>query len=692
MSLKLTSKSKLPMIFQAESNECGLASLAMISSFHGKQLDLRSIRTEYPLAATGASVKHLLEAAQTLDLMGRALKLELSDISNLTLPAVLHWDLDHFVVLKKIAKSHIVIHDPAIGIRKYQKSELINHFTGIAIEFSPAQSFKQESLISNYSLKDLFSVTSSFKRAVIQVFFLSLLIQILSLLTPLYLQLVIDQGLNKGNTDLIVMLAVLFVFITLAKTAVTYCRGLFLMQFSNQVGFQLVSNVFRHLLRLPIAYFEKREMGDIVSRFSSIESIKQLITQEMITVLVDGLFSLITVALLFLYDPVLAFIAIGFVVLVAILRVVTLVEEKNRRQETLVTNAKQQSRFMENVCSMAVTKLNGIEHDRENDWCDKYANYLNSGYKLGYYQLGISTTQGLLFGLDHITTILFGAMLVNTGQLTIGQLMSFIFLKQHFSSSVTAMLPKIAEIRLMKLELERVADITLEKTEELEVAGNSLLPAPKVVGDIEGENLSFSYGENIEPVLSEFSFKIEQGSVVGITGHSGSGKSSLIKLLLGLEKPNSGKLKIGGKDLLTFNPVQIREQIGAVLHNDVLLAGDLAYNINLGKEPFNEERLLNVCSLVGLVDIVSFLPMGFQTQVGEMGNVFSAGQTQRILIARALYKHPTILVLDEALSNLGSEASLELLSAITKLDITVILVTHNPVHREFVECEINIAA
>lgn len=677
MSLLFSSKHKLAMIFQAETNECGLACLAMISSFHGQLLDIRSIRNRYQSAATGASVKHLLDAASKLDLSARPLKLELCDLNNLNLPAILHWDLDHFVVLKKISNKSVVIHDPAIGIRKYGKNELVHHFTGVAVEFYPTHSFQEASLETRFSLKQLFRKTASFKRAAVQLFFLSLFIQVLSLLTPLYLQLIIDQGLNKGDMDIVILLAVLFVFITFAKTLVSYSRGLFLMQFSNQMGFQLVGSVFKHLLRLPISFFEKREMGDIVSRFSSVEAIKQLVTQEMITILVDGIFSIVTVALLFLYDALLAMVAILFVGLVALLRVLTLAEEKNRRQEAIISNAKQQSRFMENIRSMTVTKLNGIEHDREIDWCDKYANYLNSGYKLGTYQLGVSTTQGLLFGLDHIFTIFLGSMLVNTGQLSLGQLMSFIFLKQHFSNSITAMIPKLAEIKLMKLELERIADITLEQPEEIDIGTNSLLPAPQLTGDIEGENLSFSYGENTEPVFSNLNFHIRAGSTVAIVGYSGSGKSSLIKLLLGLEKASSGIIRVNGKNIFSINPLHLREQIGAVLHNDVLLAGDLAYNINLGKEVYNQERLTNVCKFVGLVDLITSLPMGWQTQVGEMGSVFSAGQTQRILIARALYKLPKILVLDEALSNLGDEASLSLLNSIKNLGITIILVTHN---------------
>ena len=669
-------RNSLPMMFQSEVAECGLACLAMVASYYGRSSDLRSLRERLFLPAGGASVEQLLQAGQRLDLQGRPLKLGLGDIGRLTLPAVLHWDTDHFVVLRRVTRRSIVIHDPAVGIRKYSLAELDCHFTGIAIEFSPTVSFTKESTTKEYSVRELFRVTPSFRSAIYQVLVLSLLLQVLSLIFPLYLQLVIDQGLSKGDRDIILLVALLFSLVILAKTGVSYFRGVVLLQFSSQLGFQLVSNTFAHLLRLPLSYFERREMGDIVSRFSSIDTIKQLVTQEMITVIVDGAFSVLTFFLLFLYSPVLAVVALFFVLALTIVRSLTIPIERTCRQEVLQTGAKQQTRFMENIRCIAVTKNYGIESDRLSEWQNYYAWFTNAGYRLGHLQLRVGSLYSLLSGIDHVATIYLGSVAIFDGQLTIGQLMSFVFLKQNFTGSIAAMLPKIAEIRLLRLELDRVSDITLAEAEPNYQDSNLL--DKTLTGAIATKKLGFSYRPEQQRLFQELCLSIEPGEFLAISGNSGCGKSTLLKLLLGLCSPSEGKIVIDGLSISELGVKNYRSQIAAVLHGDSLLAGSLAYNVNLGAEPFNLKRMEAACRRTRILDEIQRLPMGLNTQVGEMGVALSAGQIQRVLLARALYRSPKLLILDESLSHLDIEVAYQIISNIRQLQITLILVTHNP--------------
>lgn len=676
MTTLFAKRGGVPMLFQAQTSECGLACLAMISSYFGKELSLSQLRERYRITNLGATIKDLMIAATTLKLSCRPLKLELGDLGKLQLPVILHWDLDHFVVLTKVSGKTFTIHDPAVGVRRYSLAELNLHFTGVALEISCLQDFTPQASKQTLTWRRLFKPGADFFKTALQVFLLSIAIQILAISAPLYLQLVIDQGISLQDHDLILLLAILFLIITVAKSAVSYFRGIILLQFSSQTGFQLARNCFGHLIRLPINYFESREIGDVVSRFGSLETIKQLVTQEMITVIVDGIFSLVTLLLLFLYSPVLGGIALASMSLFCLVRILALKTERVLRQEALVAAAKQQTGFIENVRTIVTTKLYGLETQRGNSWLADYTGLINAGYFLGRFQLSIGTAQSLLFGLDYIATIFLGTQLVLNQGMTIGQLMSFIFLKQNFVSSVSAMIPKLSEIQLMKLELDRLSDITLQKVDVIDHSPS--IVEKELAGHIKLDGLSFRYGDNSSWILENLELTLLAGESLGICGASGCGKTTLLKLLLGIETPSKGKVFIDEKELTRQSWGALRGKISAVTHGETVLTGSFAFNIHLGLDHFDQEKLQSVCAITGLDKLVSGLPMGFSTPLTEAGAVLSAGQLQRLLLARALYQQPKILVLDEALSHLGDADAIATLEKLKKLDMTLVLVSHNP--------------
>ncbi|MCG8414148.1 MAG: peptidase domain-containing ABC transporter [Pseudomonadales bacterium] len=666
----------LPMVYQAENSECGLACLAMVSSYFGNQVDLNGLRNQFGPVALGSSAKELLVLGERLNLRGRAIRFEPEDLGRLKLPAVLHWDMDHFVVLKKLGRKEARIHDPASGPRSYRLDELPVHLTGVGIEFSPTSSFKKATKAPNIKVAQLFGGVDLSPTSVLQVFIMTLVLQFLALLNPLYLQLVIDQGLINGDSELILMLALLFVVLTLMRVALAQLRSLFLMQYGNRIGFQLVGNSAHHLLSLPLDFFSRREIGDIVSRFGSLETIRKLVTQEMITVIVDGLFSVITLVLLFMYSPILATIVSAAVTVAAGLRLLALSHEGGLRKLTLTTGAKQQTRFMENIRTIRTTKVNGIELDRLSDWESSYASQLNAGYKLESFQVSLNSVQSLLLGVENICVVYFGASAVISGGMTLGQLMSFVFLKQHFSNSVLAMLPKLSELRLINLELERVSDILLAPGERL--VSKPPLISQSLSGDVVLKNLSLSYHGLTKNLLNDINFTFQEGETTALTGKSGCGKTTLLKVLLRLDPVYTGNISIGGRDLISIDRTELRTQVSAVLHGDDLLAGDLAYNIHLGRDAGNRTKLAQVCDRLGISSMVENLPLGFCTEIGELGSILSAGQIQRVLLARALYRSPRLLLLDEALSHLNREAAISLLQELKDEGITIVLVTHDP--------------
>ena len=688
MTSRLFRTSSLPMIFQAESNECGLACLAMISTFYGYRSDLHTLRTRFGSVALGSSVKHLMNLAAQIELRGRALRFELDDLRSLKLPAIVHWDMDHFVVIKKMGSRKAIVHDPASGIKQYTYKELSFHLTGVALELTPTTDFQPRDSAPGVGVGKLFDGVDLIKANLVHVFVMTLVIQAFALLNPLYLQLVIDQGLIKGDAELVIMLGLIFSVVVLIKAALMHLRGMYLLQLGNRIGFQLLGNTAHHLLCLPSDFFSRREMGDIVSRFGSLENIRKLITQEMVTIIVDGMFSLVTLFLLYLYSPGLATIVLLTVCTVTLIRLLSIGYERNLRKTALVTSAKQQTKFMENIRTIRTSKVNNIELDRLGEWESDLVNQLNSTYRLEAFQIGFSTFQTILLGIENIVVIYLGATAVIGGMMTLGQLMSFVFLKQHFSSSIFAMLPKTAELRMLNLELERVSDILSTPVEFS--AKEKRLISFDAGSTIQLIDVSVNFPGNSSPLISDLKYEIEPGDCIALTGRSGCGKTTLLKTFLKLEPIDKGRILIDGQDLEVISRHALRDQISAILHEDGLMPGDLAYNIHLGVDANNQEKLLDICDQLGISEIVKGLPLGLCTEVGELSNILSAGQIQRILLARALYRAPRLLLLDEALSHLNSDAAISLLRLLKKMGTTIVLVSHDTKLVSFADRELKL--
>ena len=670
------SRGKLPIIQQTEAAECGLACLAMVASYHGHQVDINTLRRRYPVSLNGVTLRALIQVACQLHFVCRPLRYELEHLSHLRLPAILHWDMSHFIVLKSVTRSGIVVHDPAGGQKFYRLSEASKHLTGIAVELAPTDGFISKDERARLSLSVFWSQLSGSGHALVQVLILSIVLQTLTLAGPLYLQLTMDEVIARGDVELLLVLALGFGLLVLIKTATTAVRSIIILIIQNVVHFHLGARLFHHLIRLPLSFFEKRHIGDLLSRFSSLQPIRNLLAEGLIAALLDGLMAAITLAMILIYSTQLTLVVVTAFFLYALLRLALYRIIWRRTEATIQAQAQENSTFIESVRAIQSLKIFNRENEREGQWLNRYSEVVSANVRLGRAKIAFSTINDALFGLENVVTIYIAAGLALNNVLTIGMIFAFMSYKQHFTEKAVQLVEKAIDFKLLGLHLERLGDIALTPIE----SGHDqpLVYTRTIQGRIELKNVFFRYSENDAFVLENINLAIEPGEFVTIMGSSGGGKTTMIKIMLGLLEPTSGEVLIDDVPLFSFGRRAYREQIGAVMQDDQLLSGSVADNICFLDPKFDHDRMTTCAQLAGIHEEVMAMPMTYNSLIGDMGSSLSGGQKQRLLLARALYHQPCILFLDEGTAHLDIENERHIHQSLTRLRMTRISVAHRP--------------
>ncbi|MDQ5889259.1 MAG: ATP-binding cassette, subfamily bacterial CvaB/MchF/RaxB [Pseudomonadota bacterium] len=669
--------SKLPLLLQTEATECGLACLGMVAGFHGYRTDLASLRGRFPVSLKGATLAQLMHIARQMDLGTRALKLELEDLGQLRLPCVLHWNFNHFVVLKQVSGKGVTIHDPAMGVRTLSLDEVSRCFTGVALELWPNPGFQPQRQKQPVRLTALLGKISGLYRSFAQVLLLALSLEVFALLSPFFLQWVIDNVIVSADRDLLTTLALGFGLLMLMQEAVGAIRSWVLLYMGTTLNLQWRANVFSHLVRLPVQYFEKRHLGDVVSRFGAIEQIQRTLTTSFLEAILDGLMTVITLVMMFIYSPLLAWIAVGAMGLYALGRWAWYRPLRDATEEQIVHAAKQQSHFLETVRGVRAIKLFQRQDERRSSWLGLVVDQINADLRTQKLQLFYKLLNGLLFGIEKILIVWLGARLVMDGNFSVGVLMAFNAYKDQFGSRVSALIDKFFELKMLQLQGERLADIIFS---EPEATQGRLMPndAAALLPSLQVSNLRYRYSEHEPWVLDGVNLTIEPGESVAIIGPSGCGKSTLINVLLGILPPVEGDVSIGGVSVRQMGLDRLRGMVGTVLQDDVLFAGSISDNISFF-DPHADPEWVEECARKAAIHAdICAMPMAYNTLVGDMGTVLSGGQKQRILLARALYKRPAILFLDEATSHLDIEREQQVNAAVKSLKMTRIIVAHRP--------------
>ena len=666
---------KLPIFRQTEAAECGLACVGMVASYWGKDFDLPALRRKFPITLQGAALNDLIRVSNNLGLATRALKVELGAIPKLALPCILHWEFNHFVVLSKVGKDHVIIHDPGVGKRKISLPELSKSFTGVVLELRPQADFKREKQKSRISLFSFFGQVRGLVTPLIQLLVFSLLIQLAAIVMPFFTQMAIDFVAPTNDQNLLKVLALGFGVIFVLRPLVEWLRNRLVIYVSTQFSSQLTSNLIRFMLSLPLPYFEKRSIGDLLTRLEASDRLRDLLTQGFITAFVDVLLGIATLAMMFYYSTILGVVVLVTTVIVLVIRLFFIPNLQMLVNETLQKKGQEQAELIETMRGMASIKFAQRETEREAIWNNRFTSFINSAAELEANQVNYTFLRDLVLNIGLVVLIYLGIREVISleSSFTLGAFFAFAAYRDLFFQRLSSFLDQLVELSMSRVHLERLTEIISEEPEQEPSEYFQYKPDNL---ELELANVGYRFGEDKEFVFNNVSLSVESGDRVMIFGPSGTGKTTLLKVLCGVYPVSEGVLRLNGTDVQAAGLRYLRSNVAAVLQSDYLFKGSVIDNITFFDRVPNFEFAMQCAQIACVHDEIMKLPMSYESLIGEMGTSLSQGQQQRVLLARALYQKKPILVLDEGTAHLDEGNEAKVLENLKSLGIILVMTAH----------------
>lgn len=662
---------RIPVVRQLAATDCGAACLAMALAHHGREVPLQRVQAALGTGRDGADAAAIVRAAAAFGLRGRGLSLEVDELDQLPAGSILHWNFDHFVVYEGPDREGARIVDPALGRRLVSLARLRRSFTGIALSFEPVALVDLPARAPSPTLRVLRDLLLRHRGHMSRIVGASVLLRAIALTLPALTGLVVDRVVLRTDNGLLVAIAFGIAVVTGLQFATTLLRGLFLVELRARVDLSLNVGFLDHLLSLPFPFLQRRSAGDLLMRINNHAVLREAATTSAVTSVLDGGFAATYLVLLALASPPICAVAVVLGATQVAVFAWSATWTRDRAADELAARARSQAHLSRLVSGVETLKAQGAEHDSVTHWSDLFVHEVNAGTRRGVAAAVAEAAKSALRALGPAAILVVGGAQVTSGAQSLGGMLELTALTVGFLGPLDALVEGLTVLLVARSHVDRADDVLLTPPER----EPGVAPTPRLAGGIALRGVSFSHGEDEEPVLRDIDLTVPAGSCVAVVGASGSGKSTLVKVLLGLYPATSGEVSYDGRPLRTLDPVTLRRQIGLVPQTTHLFSGTVRTNLALARPDAPFADLVAAARRAGIHELLARLPLGYDTPIGD-SDTFSGGERQRLALARALVGNPAILILDEATNALDTETEARIVANLKELRCTRVVIAH----------------
>ncbi|MEU5864598.1 peptidase domain-containing ABC transporter [Nonomuraea sp. NPDC047529] len=663
---------RVPVLLQNTDTECGAACLAMVLCHHGQRTTLHQIAEQLRVGRDGLSAKAIVDGAREHGLKARAFSLAPEDLARVPLPAVAHWEFNHFIVVERWSPDHVDVVDPGYGRRRLTAEEFGAGFTGVLLVFEPGEGFRRGTTSAAGAWRKEF-VRTLFRRRrglLAQLIAASLLLQLLGLALPMFSQLLLDSIVPRRAVEVLSLLGVSVLLAGAAQLVIGYLRAALLVAVRARADQELTESLVTHLVTLPYRYFQQRGRGDLVTRAGSVSTLGDILTGQVVAALLDGPLAVGYLALVYLWDPVFGLALTGVAVLQTILLLATTSRIATLTRQELTALAASQTSLIQTITGIETLKASGAEKRAVDQWSSHFAKQLNADVRAGLTRGLLESALAAIRVTAPLGLLWLGAWRVLDGQLTVGELVALNAIALGALTPLGSLMTGLQSLQQAGAHFDRLSDILASEPEP-----SNGIEVLRLRGSVELRGVSFRHDPRAPWTVRDVSVSIRPGQKVALVGSSGSGKSTLARLLLALHTPVLGEIRYDGVPAAELNLRTLRRQFGVVTQDPSLFSGSIRENIALNEPGASLERVVAAARLAALHDEITDMPMGYETMLTDGGGL-SGGQRQRLALARAVLSRPKVLLLDEATSNLDSATEAAIEANLSRLVQTRIVIAH----------------